>query len=471
MAQYTPGAHGFGTPLDYSFVSTFDIHKPEHNPELVMKFGKEQLTTLLELVGNYKEVEALEYNHWENQRLMPKISATTAGAGAGAQATFTVAAAGINTVTLNPSPYDTSTTVTQKGLPVRANDIILIKPSSGTVSASTYIRAFVDSVNTTAGTFLATPLDSSDSIPAIASASEIIITGNAHGEGSGRPTSLKSQVVKKTNNLQTIKETYDITGYEQNVKTWVRFEGKNGKIQERYALKGETDTYYRFKNYIELTMLIQEKLNNTTIANSQATNGTPIMMTEGLIPFILSGGTVQNYSSVTGYTLADAQTLVKNLDTQKGSMNNLLLAGINLSLQLDDALADRVKEGAITYGNFTFNEENKVNMEFTKFRIGEYIFNKKTYRVFNDLQTFGASGYGFPNEGMIIPMDEQVDAKTRERIPSLSVRYLKDREMSVIPVDLRRVGDTGQDKIEVRYDTTRGFQGFAANRFAYIKRA
>jgi hypothetical protein len=471
MAEYTPGAHAYGAPTDYNYVSAFDLHKPEVRPDLIMKYGSELITSILEIAGATKETESLEYIHHESERLMPKIKGTTPGAGAGAQATFTLAAAAIDTVSLNVSPFDTSSTSTERGMPVRQNDILLIKPAAGVVSATNYVRAFVDSVNITAGTFLATPIDVADSIPNIAAADEIIIIGNAHGTGSNQPDGFRTKTVKKTGNTQIIKHNYDIHGSEKEVMTWLEFTDQNGVKGHKWTLKGERDTYYQFKNYIELTLLLQEKLNNVAIANTLGNAGTPIAMTEGLIPFILGGGSIQNYSAVTGFTLADVQAYVKNLDKQKGSKTNMVCAGINLSLQLDDALGDRVKEGGITYGNYTFDTDAQVNLQFSRFKVGEYVFAKKTYSPFNDLQTLGASGYGFANEAMVIPTDMQVDANSRERVPSLQLRYLKNRQMRATAVDLFKTGDNGTDKFETRYLTECGFQGFAANRYGYWKQA
>ena len=78
---------------------------------------------------------------------------------------------------------------------------------------------------------------------------------------------------------------------------------------------------------------------------------------------------------------------------------------------------------------------------------------------------------------MVIPMDNQVDEKTREEVPSLRKRYLanpktgESREMKTVPVSLLAVGDSGKDVFETRYISHCGFEGFASNRYSYIKQA
>lgn len=475
-ATFTPGA--FGVRADYNYVSTFDLHKPEFSPELVKRFGNQYLTELLAQMGKKIPTSALEYNHFEEDRIMPKIKATTAGAGAGAQATFTLSATtpSQNVSLPQTSPYAGST-LTNQGVPVRLNDLILIRPSSGTTSASTYIRAFVDSVNTSAGTFTATPTDSADSVPVIGSAQEIIIYGNAFGEGSGAPIGRSTRTIKYTNNVQIIKESFKITNTEKNVVTWVQFtDPQTGKSGYVWAIKGEGDTYKRFINYRETNLLISERLSNTTnISDPQASAGTPIKTTNGLIPEILANGTIANYSSILGWTITDGTNMVKDMDKQKASKNNLLLAGINLSLGMDTELKNNFQNGAINYGNFSMSEDAAVNFQFKAFQLGNYEFLKKTYDPFNDFQMFGATGYTFADEAMVIPTDKRMNYANGEMIDSLRVRYLQapdgsgSREMVVNPRDMQKID--GTDVFIVDYCSEIGFEGTALNRFSYISPA
>lgn len=473
MATFTPAAYGART--DYNFVSSFNLHKPEVDQKLVKRYGSGLLTGLLNDVGLAVPVSSKEYSHFEEDRLMPKIKATTAGAGAGAAASFTLDASSEKNVDQDADPY-IGTPVVKDYVPVRDNDTIMIKPAAGTVAAGSYIKAIVSNVDAAAGTFDATPIDSADSVPAIGAADEIIIYGNAHGEGSSQPQGLTNQVLEFKNNLQIIKHNYKITGTERDIVLWTKVKGMDGKEGYVWMIKGEDDTYRQFLNFRELTLLLSEKLNNVAVADAFATANEPISMTEGLIPFC-NGGVVSNYNAGTGMTLTDFEDLVKELDKEKGSKENLLLCGINLSLDIDRELRDDFTAGAISYGHFNFGQEKALDLEFSRLKVGGYTFHKKTYDAFNDFQTLGADGFGFPNEGMIIPMSDEVDARTREKIPSIRMRYLQDpnggnsREMMVTPVDKMKVGDNGEDAFEIRYLSECGFEGFGQNRFGYIKQA
>ena len=458
---------------DYNFVTTMDLHKPEIESELTQTFGNQMLTGMLSMIGAEKGVSALEYTHYEEERIYPKLYATNGGAGAaGAQVTFTMAASSKYDVPEFASPYDGSTT-SSITIP-RRGELILIKPASGIVSADRYIKAIIDEV--TATTFKASPLDSGDSVPAIGSAQEIVIYGNAYGEGSMQPGARQTKVKKEINQIQTVKGTYEVTSTERDMLSWVDFVGKDGKAGKMYYLKGEADEYKNFMFQKELTLLLGEKLNNDTVANawvaSSDANSGPISLTEGLIPGILSKGNTSAYAQNTGWDKQDAEPLVKVLDKQKGSKSNLLAPGIDLSIAIDNTLASYKTAGAITYGNYTFSEEASVNFQFDKFKIDDYIFSKKKFDSFNDLQTLGADGFGFTNEGLVIPMDQTRDAGTGEKTNHLRLRYLVnpatgERNQRSEIIDNYKI--TGKDTYSVFYKDNVGLESFCLNKFAYIK--
>ena len=460
MAYHTGAV---GTPTNYNFVSSFDIHKPENDPELALVHGKQTLYGLLRAVGNSKPTNSLEYNRWEYDYIMPKIKATTAGAGAGVQATFTLDASAINTIAMNNSPY--ISTNTTKAIPVRVNDLLMIKPAVGSANAGSYIKAFVKSINAGAGTFVAQPIGN-QSIPAIAVADEIVIYSNAFGSGSGQPLGRGTTATKKTNNLQIFKNTLSVTGSEEKIATWIKVGGK-----DYWSAVEEEATQILHDNHKELGLIMGDHFTNTSLIDGLTpAESETLAGTEGLIPFILGGGNTLNYSGITGITLADFETITKTLDKARGSKKNWLKCGINLSIDIDNKLGDRFKEGGFVYGNTTFDQAKKVALEFDTFSIGNYQFVKDTYDPFNDPQTFCAAGFGFPNEAMLIPMDNKVISVNgeSETVPSLRVRYLEGRENIVVFANMLEID--GTDRIEFRYLSHCGFEGIGAERFYYIQK-
>lgn len=474
---YNQGGISTGIPSNTNFIAAFDALMPDVDSKLTMRYGDQLLTGLLDMVGNKTATTRDTYEHYEDRRYMPLIKATNGGAGsANASVTFTFDASAISAIAQDSDPFPSASTVTKNGVPAVPGMIVLIKPASGAVDPTTYVQAIITAVDPAAGTFAASPVVAGDAIPAVTSADEIIIISNAYGNGSAMPESMDTGVDKYTNNTQIFKGKWKINKTARNSKLW--FEIRNpetGQAGHYWTYKGEKEAYFRFLNYREMGMLLGENLTNVTLFDIGATAGTPNKITQGLIPTILSGGNTQNYSSISGLTYADFENMVTVLDKQKGAKNNLLMAGINLSLQIDREFRGELNNGAVTYGNFTFNEDLAVNFQFSKLKIGEYVFNKKTYDAFNDRNTLGADGYNFPYEGMVIPMDTQADAQSGEEIPSLRTRYLaspdQSREMDIIYFDGLKQSDTGSDTEEVRYQSECGLETFGIQRFTYIKKA
>lgn len=467
-------AGGFGTLADYGFVSAMDLHEPQFDNELGKRYGNQYLSEFLLNINYAKPVEAYEYFHFEEGRIYPKLNVTNGGAGgAGAAVTFTLEANSKDAYSLGVSPFVGSTN--KDIINARVGDILALKPGSGTVNSSSMILARVQSVNKSAGTFSAIPLETGKSIPSYAAATEIAIVGNAFGEGDVQPESRASKVSKYSNNIQLFKETFELPSTAKGVKTWVDFTSPSGQKGRFYVLKGEEDAYVRFLNTRELALLTSKKTTNVTLANAQAAAGTPIMTTEGLIPFIQSQGNNLGYSTVSGFTKADMDKIVITLDSQKGAKDNMFMCGINLSIAIDDVLADSRQNGAVTFGAYSFGQDASINYQFDSYKIGNYTFKKKTMDSFNDLQSLGAEGYNYPSEGMIIPMDAKMDTRTGEKMSSLRLRYLVDdkgvRQRKAAKVEGFSQFENGKDIISMRYSDACGFEGIGGNRFFYIEQA
>lgn len=470
---FSPGA--FSTQENYSYVSAYNAHMPDIQEELILAFGRQRLIDLLTVFDLKAPTYGLEFSHFEQDRIKPKIQATNGGAGgAGAAVVFSLSTAAFADTPLNVPPYDSSSTVTDKSNPVKVGDLLLIKPAAGTLTNITaYIRALVTAVapgTGASGEFTAQPIISTEAIPSIPSATEIMIYGSAYGEGSNRPSPLTIKDTERKGNVQIQKLTREITNIERCIKRWYEHNGS------KYALiEKEFEFMDIFQDQREQTFLIGQEMSNTTLFDTFATSDTPIALTKGLIPTILERGNTHNYNSVSGFTISDFYDIVTILDKQKGSKQNLFCTGIELRGNIDRELGDQFKAGGITYGNFKMSEEKYVSLQFKNINVNGYDFHLKTLDAFNDLQGFGANGYGFPFDGFILPMDDRYDSKTGEQAPSVRIRYLQtegqvSQEVTVDFIDLRKYGDTGKDVIEARYTSYSGIQVYAANRMFYVSR-
>jgi len=471
MATYQAG--GNNGNVDHSFVSYYEAHKPDISNELVKQYGNQYLHGLMEIMGAKKESGSIEYSHFAQKRIYRKIKATTLGGLSTANVTFTTDAASQLSIPLSASPYGGTSTDDVHN--ARVGDILLIKPASGVVSWGNYVHVIVTSVDDAAGTFTARSM-SSAAIPAIATAVELAIVGNAHGEGSGQPASVRWTTEKITNNMQIIKENHTVTGTENLQKEWYEETMPSGMKVSRYFIKGEGETYVNFMNACELSMLTGIQINNNNLSDAYAAN--PLATTNGLLTEIDSRGVDRNYTALNGLTIADMEDHVIEQDKEKAGTDHFMFNGIQLDIQFDRELRDTFNNGGVTYGNFNFDQDKMVALNFKSFQISSYKYHKRTMHPFNDLQTLGADGYGFPYEGFTIPTKKAKIAGGEEMnamVPTLRVRYLakngKDSSMQVTPFDGFRQSDAGTDTQEIRYKAQKGFELYAGNTTSYIKRA
>lgn len=462
---------GVRIATESNFLSHMDVVSRDIDASLVERYGGEHLHGLLYMAGASKVTGNQDFEHFEADRKMPKIlvSSGTVAGGAGQASTFTMSANAITTVALNHSPYPSSSAKTNLGVPVRIGDTIMIPPSSDS-KYSTLIYAYVNAVDPTASTFTALPFDETITIPAISADTEIVIYGNAFGEGSKDTESMTSTVSKYKNNTQILRETFKLTGTSASEKLWFMVEGK-----WYWSYRGERDCWTRYSNYKELTLLAGKKMTNPAISDGNITalgNGYgAVKSTDGLINQVVTSGNQVNYASGTGMTIADFESLAKTLDKQKGAKQNMMLVGIDLSMQIDRLIRTDMNNGALVFGDYKFSESQKVNLEFDTLKVGSYVFNKKTFDIMSDKQLLGSQGFNFSLEGLVMPMDSRVD-DSGVRVPSCRVRYLaqdgiESRETKKAVIDNFKLQD-GEDSKGVRYLSEVGLECFALNRYAYI---
>lgn len=460
-----------GAATTHNWVSSSVINqallKPEVDPNLYRRYGDQNMTGLLEMLGGMNPVSALEYTHFEDDFLHSIVKVDAAGAGAAnASVTLTVAATYQYTYPSSAqSPYLVAGASTVN--PVRLQDKITF-PNG--------VQAIVTAVTST--TFSVSPLVLGQNIPAVTTATELPITGNAHQEQTGQPVSRNSRVIKYTNNVQIYKGNHTSSGSAMGEQLWVNVPDQNGATARLWYYEGQLREYKRFKNEREVDMIVGQKLTNTTLATAQPTLAT----TEGLIPFIENNGNTFNYSLVTGITRSDFETMIETqLDKNRGAKENMIWCGIALRQSIDRFISAEMKEGGVVYGIFGGSKEQTVNFGFDSFQLSGYTFHLKTYDVFNYPQMLGAAGQPYKNMGLVIPAEKSVvslgPTKTKTEVPAMRINYLSQknaggsysREFEEFMLGgVNGVFTNGIDELQYNVRSHCGFEGFAGNRWIKI---
>lgn len=447
LTALNPSPYRIATTNNYisssEFVNSTDgIIDADRGEMLVERYGKQNLTGLLEMLGNKAPVDSTTFYHYEEDWIHTTVTGVLNAAGASAT-TLTITA-----------PVEAFGSTVDDVSSVRIGDIL--RNGEGGVVHVTNVNPAATAITATVVPVVATSL--------VAQSDVYAIVGNAFDEGTDQPKGLTPGVNEYSNNVQIIKESYEVSGSALTEKIWFEVnDPATGRTGYVWALKGEGDTFRRFNNYMETQMIV----------GVQNASGTP--MTEGLEAFartgnVVTGSTIDSNAS----TIAHLEELVGDLDANRGAKENLYIMGFDLALAMDKYLTidSRFVNGGISYGAFNGSQEVATGFGIDSFYLAGYTFHKMRYEPFSYPKLLGAIGY--KGKGCVIPMDSQVDASTRASIPSLRIRYKAaegySREMEHwmeggAGLDVKT---NGLDVLKLNYRTERGFEGFASNRFIWV---
>jgi hypothetical protein len=464
-----------------NYVSTVDylsaIHKPDISETFVKRYGDQGITGLMAMLGHKKTVANKEYSHFEEDWIHQTITIESGAS----------AITGGYEIEIDLSGFTASTDYS----PIRLNSIMEFE--NGQVGLVVALRVETAAWETVAGytvqgstaaaadtvfaqvlTYDGTATDAAN-IPGVA-----IVTGSEFAEGTGQPAGMTPNVIKYSNTVMIIKESYEVTGSEATNATYMKVtDPKTGKSGYLWYIKGESDTYRKFDDYMELQMLRGEKV------ATGATTLTALGMrgTEGLLTFAETGNDIPY---TTSYGVSDFRPVVIALDKNRGAMENTMWAGLSVSLDVDDAFRDyfggSTNSGGASFGMFEGGAEKAVQMGFKSFQYGGYTFHKKSYKAFNHPKLLGFTDSGsadskYRTAMLVVPGDSQIDPKSREQVPSLAIRYKEadgySRELEhwLTGSAVLKNKTNDEDNLKSHYRTERGFEGFANNRYAWISKA
>lgn len=403
MAVTMPGQVSIPA-VNRSFMTGLDYLDRHFAKEFIQKYGAQNYTTVLMLLGKKEKVDGKSFYHHESLgKLHSKI--TTAAAvvapAAGADVTVTLVAG------------DHAASGTQS--PARVGEVVRVSTSG--------IEGKMVAVNKTtpnAHTATIRPLQSGQAFVSAGSAN--LLAGELlefkgvteAGERSSAPDPLVSRTEKVTNTTTEIRDVWRQTDWSLIEK--VEWE-MNGQSFLKY--KGTKETESRMLNDIEFKLVFGDIANNLGAVGGS-------FGTQGMIPRIRQGGTTITYTPGS-MGIPDIQTLTRTALFNGGPKEYHGLADIYARQEFSNELFSQYGAGAINYGSVGGNEEMMVTYGFKGMYIDGFSLFLKTYEPFSPEAVYGAiptTGVPeFRNTILWIPQGEMQDPISRNSMPNIRIRY------------------------------------------------
>ena len=473
------------TPLDFSpnsfrrldptkYVSLGDfinqVNKPDNRDLLVKTYGDQGITGFLQMVGAVKSNGvADEVQYWEETRLhqLQVVNYPTAGV-----------ATGSTSIVLTMASAATSATGATKAAAakyLRVNDVILVGGVDRfivtAVSAGEYSQTATAAATAVAlsGAGLTTAIPSAASPGVQAS---LPIVGNMFAQGTDQNDGyLESNVVKRTNPYQILKEVYKVTGSQATNIGWINL----GNGDYRWFIKSENDTRQRFLDKREMMMLLGEEVTNTGLTGLGSIAGS-----EGYFSAIQDRGIVVNSGAVGTAAIAsldELDAIITALDKQGAMPEYAMYVNRLQDLAIDDLIAQgtstaaNITAGVTTqFGQFA-NAADMVKLGFSSFMRGSYTFHKHSWKLLNDPTLLAGSSF----QGVMIPLTKVADPRTGEKSPALELNYKAtngySREMEHwMTGSILGVTNTNTDALQFNYRSEFALVTRAANQHVLLSK-
>ena len=401
--------NSFAADYASDIVSTFDIDKPEVLNTLFRSKGDQGVGFFrtIDSLGFKSPVAQDEYSHHEEDWIHETIHANAQTAAGAAGASVSIVLQASTDIRLN------------KYYP-RLWDMVMFP--NGVTASVTSISGTVPTI-----TVELTPSQLGDNIPLIAAGQELIIMSAAFSEGSDQPDSAFAGTYKYTNNVQIIKERMTVTGTEMTNRKWFD-KDSSGRAINAYYVKGQLDADYRMNLKIDGALLFGRKTTNTNAALVDSATQRVIKSTEGLFPYVESNGNIVNYTPGT-YNVSKFNSTAKLLDKEFASRNIACFNGIDLNIDIEDALVDYFATTDINYTKSAYSqmfggdEGLAASVGFKCLTKAGRTFAFKQLGILSHAKLYGASGYDYSKQGIWCPVGKKKDTKTQNDVPTFGCRY------------------------------------------------
>lgn len=399
MAAHVPAQPVFsGQAANKAFLSALAMGVDRSfTKELVDKYGAENYTYLLDLLGNKVKTENNTFYHGEKRKRFGSVivESITGGGSAGVDAVVTIEEA---------SHYDSGTKS-----PGRVGEVVMWANNGrlGKITA-------VNTGTADAHVYTIKPLKAAEQFnPGIGDF--LLFQGMQHvGEASGAQTAAQPLIDKVSNTVTEIREDYEITDKAAMEKMeW----SVDGNHYFRYF--GTTEAEKRWLGHREDLLMFSVDVTNTGITS----NGT--VGTKGLLQQVIAGGSDIGYTGGSMSVVTDFQAVTRELEFNGANSEIHHLCDTYQYQELQSKLFTLYNNGAILWASAGGSKEVAAALGFSSYAIDAFNFHFKKYAGFQPEKKYGVvpATYAYKNYGIMIPQGFGTDPLTSRRTPNIALRY------------------------------------------------
>jgi hypothetical protein len=354
----------------------------------------------------------------------------------------------------------------------------------------TAIQATITAINSGgAGRITVTPIKSGDTIPAVSNGDTLILTGSAFGEGGGMPTSAFKKTTAYTFQSQIMKEAIGASGSALTDATYIKYFNQANEFQGYYN-EALVDINYRLTNQINSVLTAGQKNTSATAALDPSTDGqyagkllTSTSLIEAAATRGIQGAATSGWSTpLAGLDALSASLIKQYVGTNVPIWGSL---GLDLKVSIENDLQDLFNGTESSYIEKVVKSTGLSQLggvNFTGFnKTYNYIFDVNF--ALSNPETFDATGYGYANYGVLIPLRTQEDVmdKNSRKVPNFGVRHkgMGSYNRKFIIDKLSGIGAaSGNEKTVHTHDYTNyyqmaelGAEFMCANALVYMKKS
>lgn len=343
---------------------------------------------------------------------------------------------------------------------LKKKDLVLVYTATGVKKG--YV---VDKVSTTnAHVIHVKPIDTTlDLVTASAAADTIAVFSGASSDGAG--------MTDPTSRLPV-----DFYNYIQITDTQKKTDTSESANVANVVVDGKP--YFYSQLVIDGDLEHRRKIEGAGIFGQRGSLADPVetsktaYFTGGLEYWADNEGYAEPYSSAFG--LADMKNVCKNLDLERASIKQLMLAGNNVNMDIDDLFKGQTDNTAINWAAMGIGNAASRVLDFgiDGFRYDNRIFMKKKFDVFNYLGMTATSASPYPNMAFTLPWDRVVNPSTQDEEDSICLRYKANDRGSLLNEFWERDQKlTNQYQYEFNWRSNFGFQFALARHINKIYKA